>query len=178
MGPLCEFLNKLNGVYIIFGDFNFPDIRWETGCAGTKGRKFLETIHDKFLSQHVDVATHDSGNILDLILSSEDELVRDVEVCGNIGKSDHAMINCKVQMDAMKSRSRKAFQNFRKANLEGMRDVMRKDWRELMESESVNGTWSILKQSLETAIAKHVPTKKVKRTDEPKWLDAEMRKKI
>ena len=48
----------------------------------------------------------------------------------------------------------------------------------MMEGKSVNETWSILKESLEKAIAEYVPMKKKPRTDEPKWLDAEMRKKI
>ena len=37
---------------------------------------------------------------LDLILSSEDNLVRDVEMYGKVGKSDHVMIKCKIQTDA------------------------------------------------------------------------------
>ena len=34
---LCSFIEKMNGTYIICGDLNFPDIRWQTGCAGPKG---------------------------------------------------------------------------------------------------------------------------------------------
>ena len=102
----------MNGTFVIFGDFNLPDIRWQTGCSGSKGRKFLETVNNKFLTQHVEMATHDSGNLLDLILSSEDDLVRDVELIGKIGKSDHAMIKCRVQINAMRSNVAKLGCNF------------------------------------------------------------------
>ena len=102
----------MSGSYVICGDFNFPDIRWLTGCSGSKGRKFLETVHDKFMMQHVEMATHNSGNILDLILSNEDDLVRDVEMCGKIGKSDHALIKFKVHIDATRSKSTKMGRNF------------------------------------------------------------------
>ena len=175
---LCDFIEKMNGTFIIVGDFNFPDIRWRDGRSGPKGRKLLETINNKFLTQHIETATHDGGNILDLVISSEDELVRDVEMCGNIGKSDHALIKYTVQADAKNSRNTKQYRNFRRAQTEEMRGLMRKDWRSLMEGKNVNEMWSMLKESLEYTVAKHVPIKKSKRTDEPRWLDAEMRKKI
>ena len=35
-----------------------------------------------------------------------------------------------------------------------------------------------VKESIEYTVAKHVPIKKAKRTDEPRWLDAEVHKKI
>ena len=89
---LCEWVAKMNGLYVIIGDFNLPDIRWQTGCAGAKGRRFLETMKDKFLTQHVQTATHDSGNILDLVISIEEDLVRDIEMIGKIGKSDHVIM--------------------------------------------------------------------------------------
>ena len=168
----------MNGTFVIFGDFNFPDIRWQSGCSGNKGRKFLETIHNKFLTQHVKSATHNSGNILDLILLSEDNLVRDVKTCGKIGKSDHDMIKCKVHMDAKRSKATKTSQNFWRAKHDEMRREMRRDWRSLMEGKSVNKTWLILKESLKKVIADHVPMRKPKRTEKPQWLDAELRKTI
>ena len=175
---LCEFLVRLNGTYAIFGDFNFPDIRWQTGCAGTKGRKFMETVSDKFMTQNVEVATHNSGNTLDLILSSEDDLVRDVETCGKMGKSDHDMITCKVQTDVMRGGSAKIGQNFRRAKREEMRKFMDRDWRALTDGKTVNEIWSLLKKSLETAMEDFAPLRKIRRTDEPKWLDAEVQNKI
>ena len=175
---LCSFIEKLNRTYIICGDLNFPDIRWTTGCSGAKGRKFLETIHDKFFTQHVEMAMHNSGNILDLILSSEDNLVSEVEDCGKIGESDHVILKYKVHMDAMRSSKAGASRNFRKARCDEMRSAMQKDWKSMMEGKSVKDVWAMLKESLETAIAEHVPMRKIRRTVEPKWLDAEMRKKI
>ena len=97
----------MNGTFIIVGDFNLPDIWWRDGRAGTKGQKFLETINNRFLTQHVESATHDGGNILHLVISSEDELVREVELYGNVGKSDHAMIKYAVQADVKEVARRK-----------------------------------------------------------------------
>ena len=124
---LCRYMERMNGTFVIVGDFNFPDIKWQFGCAGTKGRKFLETVYNRFITQHVNTAKHDSGNIL------EDDMVNEVQMCG---KSDHVMIKFCVCIDAMRS------------------NIMK----------------SITDQ--------HVLMRKMRRTDEPKWLDAEMRKKI
>ena len=124
---LCDLVDKMNGTFVIVGDFNLPDIRWQNGCAGTKGRKFLETINDKFLTQHINSATHDGGNILDLVISSEDKLVRDVEMCGNVGKSDHALIKYKVEVDVTRSNNRREFRNFHRARKDEMQRAMYRD---------------------------------------------------
>ena len=47
----------------------------------------------------------------------------------------------------------------------------------MLEGKPVNEIWSILKESLDTAVAEHVPMRKKKRMDDPQWLDAEVRKK-
>ena len=86
-------------------------------------------IHDKFLTQHLETATHNSGNILDLIISSDDDLVRDVETCGKIGKSDHNLIKCIVRAGALKSKVTKRSRNLSKARQNKMRRDMRKDCR-------------------------------------------------
>ena len=57
------------------GDFNFPGIRWATGGSDAKGRAFYDSIEDKHLTQHVEEPTHISGSLLDLVLSSDDDIV-------------------------------------------------------------------------------------------------------
>ena len=47
-----------------------------------------------------------------------------------------------------------------------------------MAGTNVNESWCLLKKSLEFVVDKHVPMKKKRRTDEPKWLDAEVRQTI
>jgi hypothetical protein len=42
------------------------------------GRDFLSTVKDKFMSQHVDFATHNSEDILDLVLSTAPNLISSV----------------------------------------------------------------------------------------------------
>ena len=68
--------------------------------------------------------------------------------------------------------------NFQKADVDGMRKVVHRDWLEVMAGKNVNEMWLLLKESLGDAVTLHVPLRKTKRTDEPKWLDTEVRRKI
>ena len=175
---LCAWIEKMRGVYVIIGDMNFPDIKWKTGSSGAKGRRFMETLDDNFLTQHVEEATHDSGNVLDLIISSKEELVKDIELIRKLGKSDHVMMKCVIEVDVIRSNNAKMRPNYNKANLLEMREMMRRDWREETDGKDVEEIWSLLKKSLNSAVELHVPMKKSKRTDEPKWLDSEVKRKI
>ena len=97
---------------------------------------------------------------------------------GKIGKSDHAIIKCVIDTEVVRSKNTMMRPNYNRANCVEMRKMMRKDWERELEGKNVNEVWSAIKGALETAVATHVPLRRKKRTDEPKWLDAEMRQKI
>ena len=83
---LTDWLKTLVGNYCVFGDFNFPGISWDDGRSDTKGRVFLETVESKFMTQHVGGSTHVGGHLLDLVLSSSENMVMEVEsVSGETG---------------------------------------------------------------------------------------------
>ena len=64
-------------------------IQWESlESAGGDDHKFLLLTQDCFLTQHVLEPTR-GGNVLDLILSSQNELVDNVEVHEPLGSSDY-----------------------------------------------------------------------------------------
>ena len=73
------------------GDFNFSDINWNLMQSGSIGKEFMDLIHDQFLTQHVDQATR-GENILDLVVSTEPDMVEDLEVLCPIANSDHRAI--------------------------------------------------------------------------------------
>ena len=72
---LCQYAKNLRGNYVLIGDFNFPGIRWDSGRCDAKSREFCEVLEDNFLVQHVDESTHKGGNILDLVISKDEQLV-------------------------------------------------------------------------------------------------------
>ena len=71
--------NKKYSHTCILGDFNFRDINWSTVTTShnedSKESKFIETIRDGFLYQHVTKPTRrrgeDEPSLLDLILTDE-----------------------------------------------------------------------------------------------------------
>ena len=103
----------------ILGDFNYRDINWET-CAtphneGSKEAKFLETIQDCFLHQHIREPTRKRGNdeasLLDLILTAEFMQVSDIAHHAPLGKSDHSVITFKFNcyLDYTKPKERYSY---------------------------------------------------------------------
>ena len=77
------------------GDFNFPGINWESLDSDSHGENFLNIVQDCFLIQHVLTPTR-GNNILDLVLSTEEGMVEDLNICGQLANSDHNMIMYKL----------------------------------------------------------------------------------
>ena len=59
------------GDYIIMGDFNHGNIKWDTlQSTGVEDQTFLCLVQDNFLTQHVLEPTR-AARILDIVLSSQ-----------------------------------------------------------------------------------------------------------
>jgi ribonuclease P/MRP protein subunit RPP40 len=175
---LCEWIRSMRGNSIIIGDFNFPDIDWQNGSAGTRGRSFFETINDKFMHQHVEAKTHDRGNILDLIISSSEELVNEVGCEGKLGTSDHEIISFCIRNETNKREEPKTYRDFSRANVGEMRGTMQRNWHEIMAEMSVNQMWEEITNTVNRAIEDHVPLRKRKNHVAPKWFNNDIRKCI
>ena len=86
------------GECVIMGDFNNDHIQWESlESAGGDDHQFLLLTQDCFLTQHVLEPTR-GGNVLDLILSSQNELVDNVKVHEPLGSSDHNQIHFNIKV--------------------------------------------------------------------------------
>lgn len=69
-----------------------PDVCWENYTAEYKqSRRFLKCNEDKFLIQVLDKSTRGEV-LLDLVLTSVDEFIKEVKTGGNPGCSDHALL--------------------------------------------------------------------------------------
>ena len=64
---------------VLIGDFNYPNIKWGSRRTDKAGAKFLELIDDCYLHQLVTEPTR-YDNILDLVFSSEADMIEDVDV--------------------------------------------------------------------------------------------------
>ena len=82
------------------GDFNFPDIQWDS-LSNTDDRSsvFLNCILENFLSQVVHEPTRHAA-LLDLLLTNEESIVDEVRVEENLGGSDHNIIRFSMNVIA------------------------------------------------------------------------------
>ena len=85
---------------LLMGDFNYGQIDWDTGVVpgpdDSDAKVFYEKTQDLFLYQHVDVPTRFrdgcTPSMLDLIFSTEELMVDNLEVGSPLGKNDHAVL--------------------------------------------------------------------------------------
>ena len=92
---ISNFCDESGDNVVILGDFNLPRINWANNRAthGYLEESFIECIMENFLYQHIHEATRSrSGqheNILDLVLTKDDDYVNDLTHKSPLGKSDH-----------------------------------------------------------------------------------------
>ena len=73
-------------------DFNHGHIQWKSVESTGGDQQFLFLIKDSFLTQHVLEPTR-GENVLDIVLSSQKELVDNVKIHEPLGNSDHNQIH-------------------------------------------------------------------------------------
>ncbi|CAM4495102.1 unnamed protein product [Caretta caretta] len=162
---------------VLMGDFNFPDICWESNTAvHRQSRKFLESIGDNFLVQVLEEPTR-GGAFLDLLLTNQEELVGEAKVDGNLGGSDHELVEFRILTQGRKVSSRIRTLDFRKADLNSLRERMgRIPWGTNMKGKGVQESWLYFKESLLRLQGQTIPMcrKNSKYGRRPAWLNGEI----
>ena len=83
--------------HLILGDFNRKTINWDT-VSSTSGDDcaFIEAVRDGFLTQHILSPTRGRGtnepSLIDLVFSTDEQEIENIDITAPLGKSDHAMI--------------------------------------------------------------------------------------
>lgn len=113
------------------GDFNFRDINWNTWTTSngddSTDAKFIETVRNCYLHQHIEKPTRRRGNDepsqLDLIFSEEVMQVSGISHLAPLGKSDHDVVIFDYHCYLDYSKKKKKFM-FNKADYEKMRNKL------------------------------------------------------
>ena len=186
---LEESFNRLaknqNHVYLIGGDFNFPD--WDYTSMTLKPnsstpslhRAFASLLDDHGLEQMVSSPTR-LNNTLDLLLTNAPQLVPRVEVVP--GLSDHDIPFCEFNVHSQKIKQiKRPIKLFNKADWEGMRGAMQTLHTELVSDQcrdlTTEDLWSKFRSAYETAVETFIPTKTAGSKDNKPWITAEIKKK-
>ena len=105
MSNLIRTACQSNSNIVFAGDFNYKEIDWQNEYAPPDKQHqtlFIESIQDNFLHQHVSEPTRyrekDTPHLLDLVFSSEESSISDMEYLPPLGESDHLCLLFKLRM--------------------------------------------------------------------------------
>ena len=126
---------EYNSNLIIAGDFNFKNIEWDNQYV-SNGHKhlldFIDTLQDCFLHQHVTEPTryreNEASNLLDLILTSEEGMVHNLNYHPPLGESDHVCLTFTLFYCQQDYQFQPEYNVF-KTNYEALKEILSKhDW--------------------------------------------------
>jgi len=122
------------------GDFNYPNINWLQQTVedniNADCKDFFNCCNDCFLTQHVSQGTRDNA-ILDLVFSSEPELVSNVKIIDNLGNSDHNMVTFSIQHEQKHLSTNRQIRDYNKGNYQSIREELQKiNWNTFMSGDT------------------------------------------
>ena len=145
---------------------------------GERIKSYLNLVQDSFLSQHVLEATR-GENVLDIVLSSQNEFVDNVKICEPLGCSDHNQIHFIIKVKGERNRKIRYRKTFHKGRYKDMREYLAKiDWNNTLKNKTATECWNILKSEIDCVVDKFVPLKKQGKRSKKKHLSKEAIRKI
>lgn len=174
---------------LIMGDFNYPSIDWDSQTSeGTlEERRFLDGFRDWYLFQHVAQPTHyramQTANILDLIFTSEEGMIDEIQYNEPIGKSHHLTLEWTLKCYVVPTVTKILKFSYEKGNYSGMREILgAENWDELLTDRTVDEQWSIISEKITCAVNTFVPHKLVSnerlKHKRPTWMDDRLLSRI
>ena len=175
---------------LVCGDFNFPDIDWENGTTPVdpehKATVFMETIRDCFLYQHVTEPTHqrsktERANALDLVFTTEEGMISDIEHRAPIGKSHHMSLSFKLYCYTQKPKPSKQHFIYDKGDYAKMRTNTKDiDWDTNLQGKTIEDQWLFFKTKVTKEMNDHIPKTSGKPTKpgKPLWMNEDALKKV
>jgi len=127
---------------LLMGDFNYPDIDWPISLGLTRASQhFVDCIEDVFLTQHVMHPTR-GNSILDLVFTSEPDMVDTVSVLGSLGSSDHNILYWTVHISRAVSLFDRPFLDCHKCDYSAIRQALSAvDWTNVLQGDA-NNQWT------------------------------------
>ena len=160
------------------GDFNYPNIDWNNLHTTRDGSDFMNLIMDNFLCQHVNFPTREN-NILDLFISSDPNMVDNLQSVGKLGSSDHVLVLAELNFKTCVAENLQEIPDWKKANMDRIKDSLNIDWKQKLEGKDTFSSWNELKSLLNNSINNNVPMKKRRtKTNKKIWITREIVRQI
>ena len=167
LGNLVE-----NRPSIILGDFNCR-INWEDREGDAEGKRLLDFASDNFLTQWVKEPTR-GNSVLDLVFTTEDNIVTDLSVDECLGGSDHNLIRFSASLPVAKQKTARTHKlDFRRADFCALREYISR--LEPVEGEAVDCLWNTFKNQFMNGQAESIPLRQTRIASiQPKWFTREI----
>lgn len=158
-----ELLINKNSNYIIFGDFNLPLINWKSKTfPNIEYYKYFEKfyLYNQPMHQLIDFPTRNK-NILDLILTNNIELVKNIKPNCPISKSDHELITGNIYLPkdfTLKGTKFKQIKHFSTANYIKINHILNKDIiTKTIQLKSAETAWEFFIKNIMRIIDSDIP---------------------
>ena len=178
--------NAESSCIVLVGDVNLPSIDWSTDLPvylGTGSHAmdniFCELAGDNLLQQFETGPTHISGSKLVLLLCNCTEIITDVltstpEQCGF--PTDLHILEFTVLLKFKRPKPvRRYTYDFKRGNFQDLCSLLLHTPSEIALSGDVDERWSLWKDLFLSAGDQCIPTKTVKDTNSPPWIEIEVR---
>ena len=194
MMDLLDCINDQRASHVlIVGDFNYPNINWDTGEVngppGHPAEQLRDKIEDCFWTQTVNQPTRKRGQdrptTLDLIITNDTNYIDDITYETPLGNSDHCVISFEFHcyLDLPNANIKKFFLN--KTNYNQLRKSLNLDWNKILHPEGPETDADVMWNTFETVITdvqeKCIPNRMVTKTRRKKRavpLDKDILKEV
>jgi len=138
----------------------------------TASQNFVDFMEDGYLAQHVRQPTC-KGSILDLVITSDPEMIDTISVLGPLGSNDHNIMEWTVNLDS-KYQSDRFYPDYSKANFTAIRQALDSvDWIKVLQGDA-NMQWTTFMSIIRQLETKYVKPKKLcKGKEKAPWMTYE-----
>ncbi|MCG8431742.1 MAG: hypothetical protein MJA29_11285, partial [Candidatus Omnitrophica bacterium] len=168
----------------VLGDFNFPDICWDTVSTPTMGlsHDFCSLTNDFLLSQLIHGATHKHGNTLDLILTDSPEIFCNTEIWPFMFDSDHFPIVTDILLHPVRKHGvPRTVYNYRSADFCGLNDFLYNNLgvdfvtRHSSLGSCIDVIWGDWLETLNAGVDAFIPKSIIRDNHRPRWIDGDVK---
>lgn len=127
---LTEMLMKTEQVkydkIIVTGDFNYPEINWNSNLNGNCETKFIDCLNELYFTQLVNKPTRrrqgQKSNLLDLLITDDNMMIKNIDHNAPLGKSDHETLIISLDLPKYDRKKGKIKYKYSKTDFKGMRE--------------------------------------------------------
>ena len=177
-----------NTELILVGDFNYPHIKWDAeGTATTTEKRsieFIEQTRNAYLVQHISEPTryreNQKKNTLDLLFTTREEIIHEINHLPPKGRSDHSSLLFTVIGEKKMNSETKKIYNYKNANYEAMKEDLGKiNWTKRI-NEDVENSWILLKATIHDVMEKYIPKATIypNKRKRPLWMNQSSLSKV